>query len=404
MAWILSILTLGGFTFTFWLFIGILRLVYEYIFPPKYLYKNSTIDVNDIAVIIPAHNEELTIGKTLKALLEKFPSRNIYVASDFSSDKTVEIARAMHVRSLDIRPNKGKAKSLVHMMHEYRLLKDYKYIIINDADTVMHKDYLECAARYFHDPDVVAVANHGVSRWRKYKFWEAFFISYRTRLWTILQLGMRYGQTWKYTNMSFIVPGSLSFYRTSALAKLEIDAPGLLIEDFNMTFELHKKNLGKIAYSPNIMGIHQDPYNLRDYARQVERWNIGFFQTVKRHGFWPSFFWLATTYYYVEFYLYAIFFALLPTIFLALVINGFEPLPIPFTPLELRWIDLVIGIFVIDYVTTIAAAIIAKKPVILFYGLGFFFLRYLDALIAIGSPVVAFTAKSTGTWKSPERK
>lgn len=307
------------------------------------------------------------------------------------------------MRVLDIKKNKGKARALVWIMQEYGLLQAYKFIIINDADSEIDQHYVERALPYFNDPDNAAIAVHGVTREQKYSFWQNYLIAYRIRLWRIIQWGMRYGQTWKYTNVSFIVPGSLSMYRTSVLKKLEIDVPGLIIEDFNMTFELHKKKLGKIVYTPKIIGIHQDPYNLNDYIRQVQRWNVGFFQTVKRHGVWPSFFWFATTVYYIELYAYAFFIGLLPVYLAFFITNRFAPLDIPFVSTNLRFTDLLIGVFFMDYLTTAIAAFLEKKPFLLFYGFGFIFLRYIDALIYIGSPIVAWFIKSKGTWASPKR-
>jgi biofilm PGA synthesis N-glycosyltransferase PgaC len=404
MVLIISFFTIAGFNFTIWLVVGIIRFLYEKVVPPpssKPVY--PPITVKDIAVIVPAHNEELTLAKTLEPLLKEFPANHIYVASDYSTDRTVAIARSYGVRGLDIKPNKGKAKALVHIMREYGMLDAYKFIIVNDADTIMHPDYLKNAIPFFNDPEIAAVATHGVTHWKNYTWRQKYYIGYRLRLWSVIQLGMRFGQTWKYTNVSFIVPGSLSFYRTSVLRQLEIDAPGLIIEDFNMTFELHKKKLGKIGYNSKVIGIHQDPYNLKDYVRQVQRWNVGFFQTVKRHGIWPSLFWLATTSYYIELLLYALFIGVFPVLLLIFLLNGFQPIEVPFIYQNLTILDVIVGVFVMDYLTTVIAAIIERKPFLLFYGFGFIFLRYLDALIYLGAIIVAFTTKSSGTWKSPKR-
>jgi poly-beta-1,6-N-acetyl-D-glucosamine synthase len=405
MVWIIGFFTLAGFSFTLWLLIGVLRLFHESFIlrPPSE--DNYQPDIHSIAVVIPAHNEESTIERTLQPLLRIFPLRNIYVASDYSTDMTIDIVRRTGIRSLDIRPNRGKARSLVYIMKEYGLLDAYQFVMINDADTEMDEKYLDSALPFFKDPEIAAVATHGVSRWQNYTFFQRYFIAYRIRLWRIIQWGMRFGQTWKFTNVSFIIPGSLNIYRTAVLKKLEIDAPGLIIEDFNMTFEVHKKKLGKIGYSPNCIGIHQDPYNLRDYVKQVQRWNVGFFQTVKRHGIWPSMFWLATTVYYVELYMYAVFFALLPVIITVFIFRNFEPIPIPFPYWyeQLHISDVLIGVFLMDYITTIIAAFLEKKPFLLLYGIGFIFLRYIDALIYLGAPVIAFTRSYSGTWKSPKR-
>ena len=332
------------------------------------------------------------------------PKRNIYLASDYSTDKTIKIARSYGVNVLDIKPNKGKAKAIVYTLKHFRLLKRYQAIIINDADAQIDKNYLINSLPLFQDKSVAAIATHGVTRLKNYKIWEMFYICYRLRLWRVLQFGMRFGQTWKFTNVTLIIPGSLSLYRSRVLEKLDIAAPGLIIEDFNMTFEVHKKKLGRIAYEPTIFGIHQDPYRLKDYVRQIKRWNLGFWQTVKRNGIWPSFFWLSTGSFILELLSYALFFLSIPVMVILFILNSFQPINIPFISSHLTFPDLLVGVFAMDYLTTIITAIVEKKPIMLLYGLGFFFLRYIDSLIYIYTLPLAFLFKSKGTWSSPKRK
>lgn len=405
MVWIIAIATITGYNFFFWSVISLVRFITEYkLFPPKEkIIFYSKYKISDIAAVIPAHNEEKTIRRTLNALLKIIPKKNIYVASDNSTDRTNKIVRSLHIKLLNIHPNKGKAKALVKILRHYKLLKKYKIILINDADTEIDKNYLNLALPLFYDPSIAAVATHGVSRIKKYNPWQKYFIAYRIRLWRIIQIAMRFGQTWKYTNVSFIIPGSLSLYRADVLRKLEIDAPGLVIEDFNMTFEVHKKKLGKIAYRPNIFGVHQDPYTLNDYIRQVQRWNLGFFQTVKRHGIWFSFFWLATTAYYVELYVYALFFAALPFVIVFLLLYHVIFIHVYIFTYRITLFDVLIGVFAVDYLLTVVASMLERKPILLLYGLGFIFLRYIDSIIYILAPFRALLSTSEGVWKSPKR-
>lgn len=403
---ILSVMTFAGFNFSFWLMVGVIRWVVEKIIGRRernVIYRYIKYKATDIGAIIPAHNEELTIARTLNALLKILPKENIYVASDYSTDRTVDIVKSYGVKYLDINPNLGKAKAIVHTIKTFNLFERYKLIMINDADSEVHPDYFKYALPKLNDPEVAAVATHAITRDGNYDLIGRYLVAYRKRLWRILQLGMRFGQTWKYTNVSFIIPGSLSIYRTEVIKQLEIDAPGLIIEDFNMTFEVHKKKLGKIAYSPKIIGIHQDPYTIPDYVKQVQRWNVGFFQTVKRHGFWPSLFWLATTSYYVELLFFAFFIGLLPLIIVQFALNGFEPIDIPFITGYIRFTDLLIGVFFMDYLTTIIAAYFERKPSLLIYGLGFIFIRYIETLVYLGSPIAAWFTNSSGRWVSPKR-
>jgi len=360
----------------------------------------------EVAAIIPAHNEEVSLARTIKALKKIFPQQNIYIGSDASTDQTLEIARAHAVHAVDIQPNRGKAGVLLYLIGYYRLLDRYKAIMIVDADSEIDEHYLERALPLFEDPEVVAVAGHAVSKWKEHwpPKWSMFFTAYRVRLYRVLQAIMRYGQTWKYTNVTSIVPGFASIYRTSVLSRIYITAPGLIIEDFNMTFELYHKKLGKVAYTPRAFGIAQDPHTLFDYMNQVKRWNLGLWQTVRRHGFWPSLFWASLGPFLIEMLLYSIFLVFLPFLFLWFFLNSFQPFPLPFLDIQLRFIDLIIGVFVIDYLLTCLIAFIEKKPILLLYGFGFIILRFVDTVLFLYTLPLAFLIKSEGKWASPERE
>lgn len=363
-----------------------------------------------VAAIIPAHNEEVTIRRTIEPLTKILPKKNIFVGSDASTDKTVEIVRSLGCNVLDIQPNKGKAAAIVSTLNHFDITKKFKAVIIVDADTEIDERYLERALPLLRDPRVAAVAGHVISRWHphQYPLWSMFFTAYRIRVYRVLQAVMRYGQTWKYSNVTSIVPGFASIYRTSAIRRITIDAPGLIIEDFNMTFELHKKRLGMVAYDPGVIGFTEDPHTLRDYVRQIKRWDLGFWQTVRRHGVWQSSFWLSLTAFLVEILPYSLLFLLAPVFLLWFATHSFQPLL--FSVLGTAWIvqftflDILLGIFLADYVLTVAVAIVERKPVLLLYGLGFGLLRYVDSFMFLYTLPLAFTVKSKGRWTSPKRR
>jgi len=407
MVWIVGIFSFIGINFTFWLLVGIVRLVYENMPKPHVDIRKKRgrpvkpITVSEVACILPAHNEEGTIGKTLDALKKVLPQENIFVVSDYSTDKTAWIATGKGTHVLDIHPNIGKAKAIVHAMKYYKLPQRFKAILIHDADVEIDEDYMKYALPFFNDKEIAAVTPHQESTKQKYGFLEMYYIAYRLRLWKVLQFGMRFGMTWKFTNVTYIIPGGLSIYRSNVIKKLQIDAPNLIIEDFNMTFEVRKKKLGKVAYSSKIKGYSQDPYTFHDYVKQVRRWNIGFWQAVGRNGVWPSLFWVFVGSFMAEMIFYAFFVLAIPflAIYLALTGQGIE-----IFGRTINWPYLLIGVFAIDYVLTIIAAVAEKKPAILFYGFGFFFLRYVDSLIFLYSIPLALMSTSTGVWTSPSRK
>lgn len=377
---------------------------------PKISPAPSPLTENDVAAIIPAHNEELTIAKTIASLKVIMPAHNIYIGSDASTDRTVAIARNLGCQLADIFPNKGKAGVLTYLLHHFKLIERYKAVMIVDADSEISPTYLKKALPLFADPEVAAVAVHALSKWQNHPApkWSMIFTAYRIRLFRVLQAVMRYGQTWKYTNMTTIVPGFASIYRTSVLKDIKIDAPGLIIEDYNMTFEIHHKKLGKIAYDPQITGLSHDPINFQDYFKQVKRWNLGFWQTIRSHGFWPSWFCFSLSLYIIEMFIYAIFLLAVPLLILMMAINSFAPLTLPFSlPIlhisQLTILDLLIGVLLIDYLVTAVVAIYEKKLLLLLYGLGFIFFRYLDAFIFLYTLPLAFIVKSEGKWVSPKR-
>jgi cellulose synthase/poly-beta-1,6-N-acetylglucosamine synthase-like glycosyltransferase len=412
MKWWLAFLTLSGLSVSFWLFIGILRFLSEWIFchGPKEGRQRSMITREQVAVLVPAHNEEVSIGGTLQSLLQLVPREQIYVGSDASSDRTVELAHSFGCSVVDIRPNRGKARVLVELLRRFQILDRYQAVLFVDADTNVDAHYLEQALPFLNDPKVVAVAGHAIPRWELHRFvrWSSFFTAYRIRLYRVLQATLRYGQTWRYTNVTSIIPGFASLYRTSALRQIDIAAPGLIIEDFNMTFEIHHKKLGKIAYDPRIFAISHEPTSFRDYRRQVKRWNLGFWQTVRRHGIWPGAFWLAQGVFQVEMLLYGFFLLTAPLLLLLSLFAGFSPVVVALPdPLPLLLVyhpsDLFLGIFGADYLLTVIVAAIERKPSLLLYGLGFILLRAVDVFLYLWTLPLSFRVRSDGTWTSPRR-
>ena len=246
---------------------------------------------SDIAAVVPAHNEELIIRKCVQALKQVLDKKQIYVVSDGSNDKTYRRARMEGCHVSYLNPGRGKAKALKHLFTRYKLFKRYKLIFIVDADTNMDPSCLFHALPLFNDKNVGVVFASSQTKWVQHIIPKLsyYFIAYRDRLNRLLQYCFVYGQTWKYTNVIYVIPGFATIYRSRVLKKLEIDTPGLLIEDFNLAFQYHRRKLGKIGYNPAMIGWDQYPDNLPDYWKQVRRWNIGFFQTVKKNGIWASF-------------------------------------------------------------------------------------------------------------------
>lgn len=407
-----------GISATIWFIIGICRLIYEeFVNHGEYRFKkNKTLRKSDIAVILPAHNEELVIRSSIKALKRSIRRKNIYVVSDGSRDETYKLARAERVHVSSLNPGRGKAKAMKYLLEKYNLFDKYKLIFIVDADTKIDKDFASIALSIFNDPDIAVVFGSAQIPWPKHVLPRLglYFIAYRERLNRMLQYFLIYGQTWRYTNVNYVIPGFATIYRSEILRQLEIDTPGLLIEDFNLAFQLHKRKLGKIGYHPTMIGIDQHPDDLVQYWKQVRRWNIGFFQTVKANGIWPSFFWGSLMLFTIEVFLNSIFILFLPFLLIYLLAPVFPDIPIlkefssiyqsfgPFKNVSL--LDILVTLLIFDYGMTVVIGLVHKKPQFLFYGLFFIFMHIVTSLILLSSLYPGFFGKSSGQWISPTRR
>ncbi|MFL6193000.1 MAG: glycosyltransferase family 2 protein [Thermoanaerobaculia bacterium] len=65
-----------------------------------------------VAAIVPAYNEEATLAEVLAVLQETPAVDEILVVSDGSTDRTVEIARSMGLRTIHAVRNQGKGRAM----------------------------------------------------------------------------------------------------------------------------------------------------------------------------------------------------------------------------------------------------------------------------------------------------
>lgn len=406
-------------TFIFWTIVGVVRFFSERVLGVRYQTLESQNGTDQIAAIIPAHNEEKILRPCLHSLKRHLDPRQIYVISDASTDQTAKAAQEEHVCIQSIRTSVGKAKAITYGIHHYRLFERYKFIFILDADTRVEHNFIKRALRLLDDPEISVVFASVAVHWPRHIVpkLKLFFVSYRERLDYILRFFYIYGQTWKHTNIMPVIPGFCTIYRSDVLKQLQIDTPGIIIEDFNLAFQLHKKKLGKIGYDFGLVGWSQNPDNLKDYWNQVRRWNIGFFQTIRKYGVWPSFFWLSLGMFLLEVSINVLFIVLLPivAVYWALVTRGSAETvsAIPFYHYIQEWympyadinfFSLVLFIFLFDYLITVAIGVAHRRPQYIFYGLFFFILHYITSLVLLTAIIPGFLTSSRGHWVSPKRQ
>jgi len=407
-----------GISSTFWFLIGVIRAISERFSKRK---KNRSrgrrLKLEDIAAIVPAHNEELVIRECIRSLKKVLQSKQVYVVSDGSSDKTYRRARMEGSHVSKLQPGRGKARAMIYLLNRFRLFKRYKLIFIIDADTMVDGKFIPNALEVLKDPEIGVVFGSPRILWPNHIIpnKKLYYVAYRDRLNRLLQIFYVFGQTWKYTNTNYVVPGFCTVYRSKVLKKLKLDTPGLLIEDFNLAFQLHRQKLGKIGHNFSLIAWDQYPNNLKDYWNQVLRWNIGFFQTVRKNGVWPSLFWLALLTFMLEVTLNALFTFSLPFLilfFIAKIVSSgswlfseYARLYMSIGPFQhISFRDLIFYLFVYDYAVTLIIGFAQKRPQYALYGLFFFFMHFVTSLILFSSIIPGFFQSSEGRWSSPSRR
>jgi len=434
MPWWALAIVIFGINFTLWGTVGLIRLADRVAFsrarrrkPPSHpgnvieihddpagrRARQINLTVADVAILIPAHNEAAVIEDALHAIAELVPLKNIHVISDGSTDDTFEIALRVGARALKTRRNVGKAGALQEAIHRFRLVERFPVVMLLDADTRVQPGYFEAALPLFDNLEIVAVAGCvRIDRRRMLSPVGNLLVGHRMRIYTIGQRVIKYGQTSRRLNATPIVPGFASVYRTAVLPRIDMNPPGLAIEDFNMTFEVYQRRLGKVGFTLGAVAVTQDPDNFADYIKQTRRWALGFWQTVRRHPPKLNLFTAMLTVSLIELTTASLLLLLLPLVVLILLvpdlIGGAGAWPVfgpvhSFVAAHMSLSRVLYGVALPDLAMTVLVVAVERRPRLLLAAPFLPLMRVLDAAIGLYAIPLAWLVRSTGRWASPAR-
>jgi len=149
----------------------------------------------------------------------------------------------------------------------------YQWLHVADADSVFSPDYFRTYRKKLSNRYVVAVGFVQSLRGN-------WICTYRSLTYTYSQHFYRRVQS--YLGMISVFPGPITSFRTDIISKLDFTAK-TMTEDFDITLQVHRKKLGRIVFIPNAINYTQDPQTLRDFWKQNQRWQRGFFLGVKKY-------------------------------------------------------------------------------------------------------------------------
>jgi cellulose synthase/poly-beta-1,6-N-acetylglucosamine synthase-like glycosyltransferase len=247
-----------------------------------------------VTVLIPAHNEEATLGQTIASLLSQShrPERVIVVA-DNCTDATVAVARRAGVEVVESVANaKKKAGALNQALR--RLLPeqgDNDVVMVMDADTTLDAGFLEAAVtRFTSDRALMAVGGlfHGEEgEGLLGQFQRNEYIRYAR------EMRRRRGRV-------FVLTGTASIFRPVALRTVALargrSIPGThgdvydtaaLTEDNELTIAL--KSLGALMVSPaDCTVVTEVMPTWRTLWAQRLRWQRGALENLGAYGVTPQ--------------------------------------------------------------------------------------------------------------------
>lgn len=229
-----------------------------------------------VTVIIPAYNEESSIGATLSSLYKQsILPEQIIVVDDSSSDSTAEIARCFDgvtiVRTPKNTGSKGQALNygLQHVNSEYTMTID--------ADITLEETAVKKMVEFMENrPEVSATCTFVLPKTTKTIWEHTRFVEY------IFSLSFYKSVQQMYDGI-LICSGCFTIYKTQDLKTLGGWPTLTVAEDMELTWLLYE-NGKHIAYNPDTFCFAGEPENFRLLSKQLKRWNTGFFQVLKLKG------------------------------------------------------------------------------------------------------------------------
>lgn len=275
-----------------------------------------------VSVIVPAHNEEITVVDTVKSLLlMDYRLYEIVVVDDGSTDKTVQVlvdafqlqkvnrpinrqipCKREHsiyegvINGISImlvqKENGGKADALNMGIN----VSKFPYFICMDADSVLQKNSLKNIIRPVME-DGLTVAVGGLVRISNCAVLnQGELVDYHMPWNPIVGMQiLEYDRSFMASrilmdkfNGNLIISGAFGLFKRETVINVGGYDASTMGEDMELVVKIHAFcRINKLAYSikyaPDAICWSQCPSSIRDLKKQRRRWFIGLFQCLKKH-------------------------------------------------------------------------------------------------------------------------
>ena len=235
--------------------------------------------IRRFVILVPAHNEEAIIGRALESFrsLDYPPDQfQVHVVADNCTDGTVDIVRrfgySAHMRIDSAAPGKGPALNWLYD----RLREDgtpFDTVVIIDADTTVHADFLRCMAAALDGGARAAQAYYGVRD------------ADGSPAAALRSAALACRHNLRPLGRTALGASSGLYGNGMAFDKDVMDGrrwSGHLTEDmeFQMDLLLDRQ---RVAYVPGAVLEAEMPHDLESATSQNERWELGRQQVARRY-------------------------------------------------------------------------------------------------------------------------
>lgn len=237
----------------------------------------ATDELPGVSILLPAHNEEVVIERTLEALLAlQYPMDRleIVVINDASTDATGDLVAAVSARAPQVRllnvpreiGGRGKAAALNHGLAHVR----YDFVAVYDADNIPEPQSLAYLVRQLrrHSECAAVIGKFRTVNRRANLLTRFINIEGITFQW-IVQAGR-----WMLLRFCSL-PGTNYVIRREALERAGGWDEAALTEDAELTLRLYEAGW-IVKFVPYAVTWEQEPENLRTWLRQRNRWVRGY--------------------------------------------------------------------------------------------------------------------------------
>lgn len=219
-----------------------------------------------VTIIVPAHNDEKVIARTIEALIEMdYRSKEIIIVDDGSTDRTLEIALGYRKYGVKVchKKNEGKWSAINYGLKFAR----GEVVVVIDADSIIGRDALKELVKRFSEPGVVAVCGNVKVLNRVNWVTKCQALEYIASI-NMLRRAL------DMVGAVPVVPGALGAFKKSALEASGLYDKGTVVEDFDITIKLLKS--GDIVQASSYALVYTEaPQTLRDLYRQRMRCIVG---------------------------------------------------------------------------------------------------------------------------------